>query len=421
MKEYETTVKASDDFAEENKEFESAELCEQNISDSKKKKGPTKLFIFLIISICIAAGTAVGAVLYFTKGEPMEPNIPQNEFSSNSDDYLLEKYENTRYAPKFSDYRKIELNNFSSLNHEAYNYREIYKLAEKYTVSLFCFEKNQVMVTSKWASGVVITSDGFIVTNAHVYNGCTNIIAQFADGSEYEVSFVGKDDLTDLAVLKIDADKQFDYAEIGFTNEMNPGDRIFAIGNAGGFDWTYTKGIVSAQGRKIGDTQSPYSISHIQFDASVNTGNSGGPVVNIYGQLVGIVDSKYVANSSEGLGFAISMDEAIPIIKEIVLKGKIETRVKIGITYSHITSERAAITGQVAGLYVEDISSDKPVASCGLQVGDIITKIDDVSIEVESSFHEVFKKKHPNDQIILTVNRDGKEYIFKTTVTKYDD
>lgn len=417
MEEYEITLSAQEAPDEQ---YDAANSQETAAPKKPKKSG--RLFIAVIAAALVCAGIAAATVILLTKSDELESNINPDDFSSalETNSETAEMYANTKFAPKYENRETVKLSSVSSEGKTILGDNELYKRTEKFTVNLFCFDQNQVRVASKWATGTVITPDGYIATNAHVYSNCTNIIVQFADGREYEAAFVGKDDLTDLAVIKIDA-QNLDCAQFGATSEIKVGDNVAALGNAGGFSWTFTKGIVSAESRKIDKTPTPYSIAHIQFDAAVNTGNSGGPVVNYYGQLVGIVDSKYVADSAEGLGFAISANEAIPILEELIEKGEINTRVKIGFTYQQISAQRAAITGQKPGLYVVDIASGKPVASSGLQKGDTVIKIDGTDAGDDEAFREIIKSKRPNDAITLTVDRNGEEHTFTTTVTAYDE
>ncbi|MCL2755244.1 MAG: trypsin-like peptidase domain-containing protein, partial [Oscillospiraceae bacterium] len=236
-------------------------------------------------------------------------------------------------------------------------------------------------------SGVIISADGFIITNAHVIEGSSEVIVVVDDydGSgksrEFPATVFGYDSPTDLAVLKIERDESFRYSPIGSSRELRVGQTVVAIGNPVGLHKTMSKGIVSGLDRELSDSN-PFMLPSIQTDAAVNPGNSGGPLFNMYGEVVGIVNIKLVAGfggpSLDNLGFAISIDEAMPIIDDLAMFGHVASRAMLGITAVQINESNHAMYGTdiTAGLYVTTVTPDTPAAKAGLSHGDIITHIE---------------------------------------------
>ncbi len=263
------------------------------------------------------------------------------------------------------------------------------------------------------ASGIVISTDGYIVTNNHVVEDCTRFTVKVnktdpstgtATSQTYEAKLLGADSDTDLAVLKINT-TGLTAAYLGDSDELRLGDDVVAIGNPMGLETSVSKGIVSGLNRQISD--SVRGLSSIQTDAAINSGNSGGALFNGYGEVVGIVNEKYVYDYAESLGFAITINEAKSVISDLVTKGYVSGRAVLGITYQNVTEEIAAYTGRTAGWTVTEINQDMPVSQSGLVVGDVITAIDGVSV-FDDTVMNVFTKKKPGDTVTVTVTRyDG--------------
>lgn len=324
------------------------------------------------------------------------------------------------YAPVFTDYNTdTTLIQSTNQGKTALNPTQIYEKCANTTVTVYSYSGNQIKNPTGFATGTIITNDGYIVTNEHVVNGFTNFTVTTFDGKEYEASLVGSDEKTDLAVIKIEANN-LTPAEFGYVSDMQIGETIYAIGNPSGLTASLTTGIVSSLSRTI-STLDPYTISHLQIDAPVNTGNSGGELINQYGQVVGIVDAKFVSNYAEGIGFAISIDEAIPIIQDIIANGKVTGRVKLGITYTAITEEKAKLTDDIAGLHITAISDTLPVSKSGLKIGDVVTDINSFDVSQQDEFRKAIRQMKIGDTITMTVNRNGEVFTIKTTVGAYDE
>lgn len=254
-------------------------------------------------------------------------------------------------------------------------------------------------------SGIILSTDGYIVTNAHVISNASSVKVVLYDGSEYNATIVGEDEKTDLAVLKIEADN-LTPAEFGNSDQMEIGEQVIAIGNPGGLELagSVTVGYVSALNRPI-STSTGNTIDCIQTDAAINPGNSGGALVNTYGQVIGINSQKIAATEFEGIGFAISINEAQPIINDLIEHGYVTGRVKMGITMQMIDQMSAQIYGYQPGVGVVSVEANSPAAKAGLVPGDIITEIDGESVLSSEKLNQILEKHKPGDEITLTVFR----------------
>ncbi len=227
-------------------------------------------------------------------------------------------------------------------------------------------------------SGIIIDGEGHIATNNHVVENSNDIIVVFNDGKEAPAKVIGKDATTDLAVIKVD-EKNLPYAELGDSSALEVGELAVAIGSPMGTDFagSVTAGIISGLNRKVpvGDR----TMTLIQTDAAINPGNSGGALVNSEGQVIGINTIKFIENRVEGMGFAIPINEAKPIIKQLIENKKV-SRPILGIQGQTITKEIAEQYKVPQGVLVRDVFQGSGAFKAGLEKGDIITKIDDKSV-----------------------------------------
>ena len=279
--------------------------------------------------------------------------------------------------------------------------------------------KNTTLMPSIEASGIIISEDGYLITNAHATEEVTRFKARLNDDREFEAKLIGADTRTDLAVLKIEDAEGLVPAVIGKSSDMMQGEEVVAMGNAGGFNNTVTVGNVSYVDREI-KSYTDYPIRCIQTDAALNFGNSGGALVNLYGQVVGIVVSKCTFTGSENIGFAISSDFAVPIVEDLIEKGYVTGRGRIGIIYSFIQPEYAEQMGVKPGLHIAEISEDCDVANTELSVDDIITEIDGIQMITQNSIKEFQNTHYAGDVVTAKVYRkdlDGSEREFEITFT----
>ena len=257
-------------------------------------------------------------------------------------------------------------------------------------------------------SGIIIGSDGYIVTNSHVIGDSSkyDVSVITSDGTTYTAKVVGYDMRSDLAVLKIDA-TGLPECELGDSSQLVLGDYVVAIGNPGGrqFAGSVTLGIVSGVDRIIDtdDTESTSAMRYIQTDAAINPGNSGGALVNMYGQVIGINTSKISATGYEGMGFAIPSSTVKEIVSDLIQYGYVEGRVKLGITCTELSSAYES-QGIPAGLQIYDVSSESDMNGKA-QRYDIITHCDGKRITALSQLQDILAEKKPGDTVTLTIYR----------------
>jgi 2-alkenal reductase len=262
-------------------------------------------------------------------------------------------------------------------------------------------------------SGVIFSADGYILTNNHVVEGARRLEVIFSDGETVSAQLIGADPYADVAVIKID-DAVPAYAELGNSDNLAPGETVIAIGSPlGDFRNTVTAGVVSALGRTM-TSDSGYQMEDlIQTDAAINHGNSGGPLVNLAGQVVGlntlvIRGNGFTSDQAEGLGFAVSINTVKAVSDQLIAQGHV-SRPYLGISWAAVTPDIARYNNLPAewGVYVRSVGEGTPAASAGLQVGDILTKIGDTALDADHSFTNTLWKHEVGEQVVLEVLRDG--------------
>ncbi len=252
-------------------------------------------------------------------------------------------------------------------------------------------------------SGVIISQDGYVLTNNHVVDEAKEVIITLADRKEYKGRIVGTDPQTDIAVVKIDAHESFPAATLGNSENLKVGDWVVAIGNPFGLDRTVTAGIVSAKGRVIG--AGPYD-NFIQTDASINPGNSGGPLLNMHGEVIGI--NTAIVAQGQGIGFAIPVNTVKPMIPELETKGKV-TRGFLGVTIQAVTPALAKSLGlpDQKGALVADVNPDTPAARAGIKRGDVIVAFDGKDIPDSQLLPAMVAATPVDQEATVTVKRQG--------------
>ena len=263
-------------------------------------------------------------------------------------------------------------------------------------------------------SGVIISEDGYIVSNNHVVENAEAVTVTLADQQEYEAKIMGRDPKTDLAVLKIEPKSALPAATMGNSDDLNVGDWVLAIGNPFGLNHTVTSGIVSAKGRVIG--AGPYD-DFIQTDASINPGNSGGPLFNMKGEVVGI--NTAIIPNGQGIGFAIPVNTAQPLIPQLMSDGTV-TRGFLGVNIQTITPELAEALrlSDRNGALVSDVVPDSPADEAGLRRGDVILNFNDKKIEDSRDLAATVAGTPVGEDVKVLVLRDGKRTSLPLTVGK---
>ncbi len=277
-------------------------------------------------------------------------------------------------------------------------------------------EKDDEPVYAGYGSGIVFTEDGYILTNAHVVDDSTKLVVEVNDYKdpdktyEYEAKVIGSDTSTDIAVIKIERSEKFLAAKIGDSSTLKVGQEVCAIGNPGVtgdvmFAHTMTKGIVSGLNRVC--LSEGYNLSLIQTDTAINSGNSGGGLFDMYGNVVGVVNSKIVTDTFEGIGFALTINEAKPVMEDLLSYGYVKSRPVLGITTVELNEYRAQLYGVklTKGLLVSAIREDAPVSKSDLRVSDVITKINGTNVETVTDVQSIIGKLHVGDKITATVAR----------------
>ena len=277
----------------------------------------------------------------------------------------------------------------------------------------------QNQVESGAGSGVIISSDGYILTCAHVVDGASNITVTIND-KDYTATLVGEDTTSDIAVIKIDANG-LTPATVGDSDGLKVGQNVMAVGNPlGELGGTVTGGMISALNRSvtIQGSSSVNTMSLIQMDASVSPGNSGGGLFNMNGELVGIVNAKSSSSDAEGLGFAIPINDAIKVAQELLENGYVTGRPYLGITYLAVTDAQTAsqLGVNAYGVYVVEVVKGGPAEKAGLQAGDRIVSVDGTEIASKDDLGTLMQKHAAGDTLSITIARDGQMQTVNVTL-----
>lgn len=351
----------------------------------KKSRGEAAAVILFAILIAAAFGFAVFGIIMdiHNSDEALERFAAKKQVviyrapdEQKSDEEIMEKDEKGNYSIEGA----AKLVKPSIVEIFTYNSEEDYK-AGRYTGS---------------GSGVVLNEDGYIVTNAHVLRADGFHSISTSDGSIYEAEIVGRDVKTDIAVIKVSG-ANFVPATFGNSDNAVVGEQVIAIGNPVNLSFTVTDGIISAVKRKIRSDETTFEMECIQTNADISPGNSGGALINLRGEVIGITSSKYVNSSYEGLGFAITVNEALPIIEELIDHGYIQGRFRIGIQLIDMSepAKKSTIEDELGytlpddftGIYIDSIAEDCDIANTDLKPGDFITEINGVKVRTYTEFY----------------------------------
>ena len=259
-------------------------------------------------------------------------------------------------------------------------------------------------------SGIIYSEDGYIITNYHVIENATSVMITLSDGTEYDARIIGSDASSDLAVLKVEAEN-LPEAELGDSSALQIGELVVAIGNPLGYENTVTDGIVSGLNRQLTDYID--SATLIQTNATINSGNSGGALVNSKGKVVGINSAKLVASNAEGMGFALSINEMRPIVEEIISKGHV-SRPYLGVSINsqyQVDAETAERYEIPMGIQIAEVAVHGPAERAGLQAGDIIYKVNDTLIQNFDDLSDIIDESKVGDKLRILANRNGEKVV----------
>lgn len=363
-----------------------------------KKHRFRKLAPFLLTAFLASAITAgaVGIGGYFwlkpiVKTQSVAYNAPQNEISGGASTVL---FTDGKKALSVTEIAKLVGPSCVGVINKAKIQPQRYY--DPFSGRYYYYQSSDELVKQGSGSGIIISEDGYIVTNQHVIAEATEITIILNTGDEYVATVVGSDSKSDLAVLKINA-TGLTAATLGDSSQVEVGDLAVAIGNPLGQELagTVTSGVISAVNRKMTVDNRSYNL--LQTDAAINPGNSGGALVNKYGEVIGINSIKMSETGVEGIGFAIAISEAKPIIDDLMNSGYVSGRSLIGIT----------ITESRNGLTVYSVVEGSGAEKAGIKEGDLIVKADGNAVNTSEGLNEIRDTKKPGDYITLTVIRNG--------------
>ena len=263
-----------------------------------------------------------------------------------------------------------------------------------------------------WGTGVAFTPDGCIITNTHIIAGCDGASVTFPDGTEYDALLVGSDSASDIAVLKIDGEN-LPYAEFGDSSTLRVGDAVAAIGNPLGeaYAGTFTNGIISGIDRSV--SNNGYSMTLLQTNAALNEGNSGGPLLNAGGQVVGITNMKIMSSyftTVEGIGFAIPSTVVKEIADQLIEYGVVMGKPTIGITAGPVSAEAMELYGLPAGVYVATVNENADAYLKGVRPGDVITEVNGTPVTTVAEVNAIKDGLAVGDTLTLTLWREGETF-----------
>lgn len=375
----------------------------------QKKGGKIALFVLIGLLCCalVSGGSIAGFVALVNNGTIQLQNTSVSEIQPA---YTITKLISSETSP-VSDETAGKL----SESEIAEKVLPSIVLIENYQISSNRYGfgygySNDELTPAGEGSGIIASSDGYIITNAHVVAGASSLKVVTYEGERYEAKLIGSDTVTDVALVKIEADN-LPAAEFGSSSDLKVGEKVLTAGNPGGseFNFSITVGYVSALNRAVTNGETGYSMDCIQTDAAVNPGNSGGALVNEYGQVVGIVSSKIVSEYYEGLGFAIPIDDAQGIVTNLKTYGYVKDRAALGVSGQFIDELTARFYGLTQGWYVYSVSNPS-LSDAGIQKGDIITEIDGKEVTSSAVLSKYLLTKKPGDTVKIKVARGSDSF-----------
>jgi len=318
----------------------------------------------------------------------------------------------TEYDPNF----EIELREKG----EELSLGDLYEKCSKSIVAIYGYQDEYPGYY--WGTGVILASDGLVLTNAHVIEGCNKVTVKLSDDREFDASLVGADGISDIAVLKIDAEGLVP-AEFGQSSTLRVGDEVAAIGNPLGeeFRFTLTNGIISAIDRDI--SYKGRSMVLLQTNTALNSGNSGGALFNMSGQVIGITNMKMMSSYSsiEGIGFAIPGETVKSVVSSIIKYGKVPGRPSIGITVGAIPELALEKYNMPEGVYVSDVQENSDAAAKGVKKGDVILEVNGTSVTTPDEIKNIKDNYNVGDVLKFRIWRDGETFELDISLVDTND
>ena len=385
-----------------------------NNKDSKKKE-----FLLLALAACVVCALIGGIIGGVISGAVVKKNFAKSETTASynqqdtpDDETTTEKQEiTTENRTEKQEENNIQSGTYTSSDEKpsltmTFSASEIYKYCVDSVVSI----EVGTRFGKGFGTGFIISEEGFIVTNFHVVENSTYVKVTLHNESVYDAEVVGYEESNDLAVIKIKPDEKIESLVYGRSSDLEVGDDVFVIGNPlGDLTFTLTTGVVSALNRLI-DTGSGYTINMFQTDAAINSGNSGGPVFDEHGYVVGIASAKYASSSIEGLCFCVPIDDVRSMIDEIINKGYVSGKPVMGVSvydkeitnFGFLQSQRS-----INGAKIAAIGENSAAADAGLQVGDIIIAAGGKKIKTVSELRTILSDYRCGNALVVTINRNG--------------
>ena len=387
------------------------------IPEKKRKKGGV-IGIIALALCCALIGGGIGAYVYSLlaaeqEQESIRVNKTQTETTEPNETNTSTMLEGLREDKEIKIEQIDTSKQLTAAEVYAKNVNSTVGITTSITTNYWGFQST----SAASGSGFIISDDGYILTNFHVIENSNSITVALFDGTEYEAELIGYDESNDIAVLKVEAEN-LPPVILGDSDKMNVGDPVVAIGNPlGELTFSLTAGTVSAMGRTV-TMSNGITMKLIQTDCAINSGNSGGALFNMYGEVIGITNAKYSSSSSgasiDNIGFAIPLNDIRKIVDSIIENGYV-SKPYIGVTVSDV-SEESISYGLPAGAAIRTVVEDSPAEECGLKSGDIVTHVDGKEISGSSSFVELIGDCTVGQELSLTVYRKGETVELKLTV-----
>lgn len=377
-----------------------------------KKTGKKVGMIMGAIAIALCIGIGSGAVGYLIASNTNILAVQNSETSSNSDT------EQSTIQNKDSNLT------IQKVDDSATNPTNIQEVVDKVSASVVEITTESVQtssymgqyITQGAGSGVIVSSDGYIITNNHVIEGASSVVVKTKDGTEYEAKLIGTDDTADVALIKIEA-KNLTPATFADSSKLAVGQTAIAIGNPlGSLGGTVTNGIISALDREI--TLDGKQMNLLQTNAAINPGNSGGGLFDENGNLIGMVVAKSSGSDIEGLGFAIPANDIVSVLDDLMNYGYVTGRPSLGVTLVDVTSRQELFMYRLdkTGVYISQVESDSCAEKAGLQSGDCIEEINGTTVSQSSDVSSVISSCKAGDNITLKIYRDGETKTIQITL-----
>lgn len=398
-------------YYQQNRTTEIHTDCKEKPEEKRKKRRGR---IIALIVCLIVIGAAVAGVFFFSRGYG-SPLSPSDILPKNWQDYMDSYYEATETTEKseIGIAKAEDIGDFSlslaASRGETLSSQAIFAKCAPSIVCITAADSENIEYYS-WGSGVILSSDGYIITNTHIIDGCDTVAVELYNGEEFDAKLVGADSLSDISVLKIDAEG-LTPAQFAQTSTVSVGDSVAAIGNPLGeaYRLTMTDGIISGISREVNHNGTVMNL--LQTNAAINEGNSGGALINSSGQVIGITNMKMVSSSGiEGIGFAIPSDTLKAITDALVRDGVVTGRATIGITIGPIPEAAADYYSIPQGLYVSVVNENSDAYAQGIRVGDIITHANGEEVHYNSDISAIKDSLSVGDSITFTVWRDGESF-----------